>query len=555
MCLEHSSPNRATDVDPRLLTVHTPLILTSWKQRLLPHPDQDFANYVLNGIKKGFCIGRNTLHPLQSASKNMSSARENPQVIQEYLQNEIQQGNILGPFLPHTAPAVHINCFGVISKKHQPGKWRLITDLSFPEGKSVNDSIDPKLCSLKYITVERVAKETLALGKGSLIAKIDIKAAYRLIPVAPKDRFYLGMKWEDKVYIDAMLPFGLRSAPKIFNAVADALEWCVIKEGVNVIYHYLDDFAVLGPPSSEECGNNLQKLKLVCEDLGVPLAAEKQAGPSTCIEFLGIIIDTVKQELRLPRDKLDRLLTAVQQWQARKSCTKRELESLIGTLHHACTVVCPGRSFLRQAITLLSLAKRPHHHIRLNVSFRSDMAWWQAFATQWNGCSLLITTCSRSVELTLDASGHWGCGAWCGSKWFQVQWDDCTKDFSIAIKELIPIIIAAVIWGSNWTGYRVIARCDNESIVTVLNSRYSKEPHVMSMLRTLFFIEARLQFSISSQHIAGVSNTLADCLSRNQLEKFYAKFPSAHRHSSVVPSSLLQWLLDPNMDWTSPHWI
>ena len=116
LCLEHSSLNRATDVDRRLLTVHTPLILTSWKQRLLPHPDQDFVNYVLNGIKKRFCIGRNTLHPLQSASKNMSSARENPQVIEEYLQNEIQQGNILGPFLPHTAPAVHIKRFGVIPK-------------------------------------------------------------------------------------------------------------------------------------------------------------------------------------------------------------------------------------------------------------------------------------------------------------------------------------------------------------------------------------------------------------------------------------------------------
>ena len=112
------------------------------------------------------------------------------------------------------------------------------------------------------------------------------------------------MKWEEKVYIDAMLPFGLRSAPKIFNAVADALKWCVIKEGVSFIYHYLDDFAVLGPPSSEECDINLQTLKSVCEDLGVPLAAEKQAGPSTCIEFLGIIIDTVKQEIWLPRDKL-----------------------------------------------------------------------------------------------------------------------------------------------------------------------------------------------------------------------------------------------------------
>ena len=63
----------------------------------------------------------------------------------------------------------------------------------------------------------------------------------------------------------------------------------------------------------------------------------------------------------------------------------------------------------------------------------------------------------------------------------QVRWDDYTKDFSIAIKEIVPIIIAAVIWGS---GYRV---CDNKSIVTVINSHYSKESHVMSTIQTLFF--------------------------------------------------------------------
>ena len=54
----------------------------------------------------------------------------------------------------------------------------------------MNDSIDPNLCSLKYATVEQVAKEAIALGKKSLIAKIDIKAAYYLISVAQ----YLGMK-------------------------------------------------------------------------------------------------------------------------------------------------------------------------------------------------------------------------------------------------------------------------------------------------------------------------------------------------------------------------
>ena len=81
-------------------------------------------------------FGRNTLHPLQSEH---AITQRNPEVIEEYLQNEIQRGNIFGPFLPHTVPAVHINRF---APPPPPKKTsvRQMADLSFPEGKSVNDS-------------------------------------------------------------------------------------------------------------------------------------------------------------------------------------------------------------------------------------------------------------------------------------------------------------------------------------------------------------------------------------------------------------------------------
>ena len=69
-------------------------------------------------------------------------------MIEEYLQAEVAKGNILGPFTQETAPPVHINRFGVIPKKYQPGRWRLITDPSYPEGHSVNDAINSELHSL-----------------------------------------------------------------------------------------------------------------------------------------------------------------------------------------------------------------------------------------------------------------------------------------------------------------------------------------------------------------------------------------------------------------------
>ena len=101
---------------------------------------------------------------------------------------------------------------------------------------------------------------------------------------------------------------------------------------VKYIYHYLDDFAVLGSPDSEGCHRHLLCLQSVAADLGVPLAPDKQDGPTTVIVFLGIIIDTTRQELRLPEDKLRRLLETVMEWNDRKVCTHRDMESLVGML-------------------------------------------------------------------------------------------------------------------------------------------------------------------------------------------------------------------------------
>ena len=178
------------------------------------------------------------------------------------------------PISQGAIPNLQINCMGVVPKGHTPGKWRMITDLSFPDGVSVNDRIDSQICSLQYTTVDRVAHAAQCLGRGALLAKLDVKAAYRLIPVHPDDRQLLGFEWQGSHYVDGMLPFGLRSAPIIFTAVADAMEWMFRQRGVSMIDHYLDDFIIVGPPKSSVCGHALDPLLGMCKDLGVPLALD-----------------------------------------------------------------------------------------------------------------------------------------------------------------------------------------------------------------------------------------------------------------------------------------
>ena len=136
--------------------------------------------------------------------------------------------------------------------------------------------------------------------RGTQLVKLDIKDAYRIVPIHSSNYHLLGIEWRGFTYIDRALPFGLRSAPKIFNAVADSIAWVLACKGVNCQLHYLDDFLL---------AITLQTLAW----LGVPVATHKTEGPTSTLVFLGILIDTDNFELRLPAENLTRLQQMIQQ--------------------------------------------------------------------------------------------------------------------------------------------------------------------------------------------------------------------------------------------------
>ena len=417
--------------------------------------------------------------------RNMLSATQKLEVVKEYLIKECVKGRVLGPLDTLQFPRSQISHFGVIPKRSS-GKWRLIVDLSSP---SVNDRIDANLCSLKYVTVDDAVAAVKQIGLGAELAKVDIRSAYRIIPVHPEDRWLLGMVWEGALYIDTVLPFGLRSAPKIFNAVADAVEWIICQQGVSTVFHYLDDFLIVGNPYTKDCTVQLSVLREVFEHLGIPVAMEKLDGPATVLSFLGIEIDTKEMILRLPMTKLVELQDLLTSWLGKKSCLKCELQSLAGKLQHACKVVRPGRTFLRRVFELLSVTSRKHHHIRLNAMFRSDLLWWSTFLSTWNGVAIIPEEGDSGIKLFTDASGGIGCGAWCGNQWLQYKWPQTNsfRDLLINHKEVLPVVLACAVWGEQWSSQMVQAYCDNEAAVSVLNSGYSQDPQIMHLLRCLFY--------------------------------------------------------------------
>ena len=457
-------------------------------------------------------------------------------------------------------PLLRISPFGVIPKRNRPGKWRLIVDLSSPEGHSVNDELDRALCSIQYSSIDDAVQIIRRLGPGTLLAKLDLREAYRVVPVHPEDRPRLGMQWKGTIYLDAALPFGLRSAPKIFSALADGLLWILHAHGAVCSLHYLDDFLIMGPPDSQVCADALCTFLALCEELGVPVAEEKTEGPSTTLTFLGIEIVTTTLQLRLPQDKLQNLAGLLDQWMRtsptqspRRSGTKRDLLSLIGLLNHAASVVQPGRTFLRSLIVAAATVKALDHHVHLTARARADIAWWHTFLQSWNGVSLLPAA-EPSQFIWSDASGSWGCGAAWNGCWFQIPWPSTWSSTPITPKELVPIVAAVAIWGLDWAGQRVCCMCDNMAVVFAINKGSARDPHLMRLLRTLFFFCAHYECSISARHIAGVRNTSADALSRNLLLLFSSINPQASVQPTAIGADLRELLLNQSLRWTSPTW-
>ena len=93
----------------------------------------------------------------------------------------------------------------------------MITHLSYPESCSVNQFIDPNLCTVQYSSFDSVVDIIAKLGKGTLFGKVDVKSAFRLIPVYPGDFDLLGFSIDGLFYIDKCLSMGCSISCKIWE--------------------------------------------------------------------------------------------------------------------------------------------------------------------------------------------------------------------------------------------------------------------------------------------------------------------------------------------------
>lgn len=262
--------------------------------------------------------------------------------------------------------------------------------------------------------------------------------------------------------------------------------------------------------------------------------------------------------ISLPLEKLNRLRDMIREWESKRSCTKRELLSLIGYLQHACRVIRPGRSFLRRMIDLSTRVRSLHHRVRLNAGFRSDLKWRNYFLPVWNGTCPMSSVVREEPQVVLmsDASGSWGCGAYTSAGgWFQLKFPDSWLEIHITVKELLPIVLAVAVWGHLWKGVTVSCRYYNMAVVAIVNSGRSKMDKAMHLMRCLSFFLARWDVRLVCKHIPGVDNNAADALSRDSLSLFHQLVPEAAENATQIPEGLICCLVSDTPDWTRVDWV
>lgn len=483
------------------------------------------AAEIISGIEFGVDVGFVGDRASVRGGRNRKVEDECAAKVDKVIAADVAALKKAGPF--DSPPMINFvaSPIGAVPKKDSD-KVRVIHNLSAPwRGASVNASIRERPVKLSSVGV--ACRHIRAHGPACFMVKLDIEAAYKQIPVRPQDWHLLGFKWRGKYYHERVLPFGLTSSCALWELYATALQDMLERiAGIGCVIHYVDDFLIV-TQSKEEAQRALSAALALCEQLGLPVSPEKTEGPAQRLTFLGVELDTVAMTVALPQKKLLELRELMCEWVERRRGSVRELQRVRGKLQFASQVVQPGKFFTRRIIELekrlRDIAASEDSQCSLPAQLLADFAWWKEGLAQWNGISIMYQReweDADKIELFTDACNT-GYGATWEHRWFGGSWGPAalaaaqrSQRLSMPFLEALALVTAAFTWGPEWSGRKILFRCDAKAVVDAIDRGSSRTAGVMHLMRQLALAAIRCNFAFRCLHVPGKDNTLADAFSR-----------------------------------------
>ena len=257
----------------------------------------------------------------------------------------------MGPFVDPSFQNVQVSPVGLCPKK-EPNKYRLIHHLSYPKGISVNNHILPEMKSVNITRIDDAISTIKPYDSPVYMAKCDIEMAYSNLPLSPSEYHTFGIFWNGVYYFDKCLAMGCASACQIFERFSSVLkligQWYMPN---GEIIHILDDF-LINAPGKDLCKLYLDRLLYIYNQIGTQMAPNKTVEPVQVLTFLGLELDTIKYEARLPQEQIVKCLEQIDLFLPRRKVTLTKIQMLCGLLNFAAKVVVAGRPFLRRLYDL-----------------------------------------------------------------------------------------------------------------------------------------------------------------------------------------------------------
>ena len=286
-----------------------------------------------------------------------------PSAVQDYLSSEISLGRVAGSFdaLPFPDGFV-VSPFNTVAKRDSQER-RMIVDLSWPCGSSVNDGIPSgtflgELLELTYPTIDAIVSAIVSLSWGYMLYKRDLRKAYRQFPVDPHDYHLHGYTWNRQFYFDTVLTMGLRSAVMACRRSTSAVSWILKRRGLST-FNYLDDFIGVSPLPLAT--SHFNKVGILLHHLGLEESLNKSCPPSPVRTCLGVQLNTLDFTLSVDSDRLAEIESLLQTWLHKRTTTKSSLQSLVGKLVFVSKCVRQSRVFIARILCFLRSVKFNHH--------------------------------------------------------------------------------------------------------------------------------------------------------------------------------------------------
>ena len=473
-------------------------------------------------VKYGFPLDFERNTTVCHSKINHNSAIQYPDHVVHYLKEEVEHGAIVGPFIDPPIKNLHVSPFMTRDKSSSDHR-RVIIDLSWPIGQSVNSGVDSDKYLdtefvLTYPSIDNITDEVLKLGKGCKIFKVDISRAFRHVPIDPGDLDLLGLYWEG-YFLDQFLPFGFKHGSSIFQRLSDGIRYIMNLEG-HQVWNYIDDFLCVSLPS--KITKTYDRLQVLLQELGLTVSSKKLVPPATQVTCLGIVVNTEDFSLSIPAEKLSQIKQLCKKWANKMVCTKRELQSLLGSLLYVAKCIQYARFFLNRMLTLLR-ENFDKKSITVTADFKKDLNWFNTFLSVYNGVSFFQHVTGKVVHL--DACPQ-GLGAIFDNQVYALPLPFTYHQLNIAYLEMLNILVALKVWHREWAGARIQVKCDNQAVVSVLNSGRSRDSVMAEYARNIFMWVSTFNIDIKVVHVPGKLNEVADLLSRwfitkNNVEKLH----------------------------------